>query len=162
MAGDEPSAVLCDRRVRRADARGYFAPDNPMARNRDVWQYLDGVAACNPEMKDEGCARRFLRNLYSAYTLKKADRADTILKELLEYFRTQYPGKQDPPIIQQLKGMCREWEVECLWGDYGWKCDNVPHLRLGFYTATCLRRNRLKNAIFFRLFSRWNALTRMW
>jgi glucosamine-6-phosphate deaminase len=114
---------------------GYFAPDNPMARNRDVWQYLDGVAACNPEMKDEGCARRFLRNLYSAYTLKKADRADTILKELLEYFRTQYPGKQDPPIIQQLKGMCREWEVECLWGYYGWKCDNVTHLRLGFYTG---------------------------
>ena len=114
---------------------GYFAPDNMMARNRDVWQYLDGVAACNPEMKDEGCARRFLRNIHATYGAKKANQAETLLDELLDYFRTQYPGKQDPQIIQQLKGMCREWEAECLWGYYGWKCDNVTHLRLGFYTG---------------------------
>lgn len=114
---------------------GYFEPDNRMARNRDVWQYLDGVAAGNAEMKDEGCARRFLRNLYAVYGQKKSDKIEKIIDDLLDYFRTQYPGKQDPPAIQQLKGMCREWEVECLWGYYGWNCDNVMHLRLGFYTG---------------------------
>ncbi|HDS85515.1 MAG TPA: glucosamine-6-phosphate deaminase [Phycisphaerales bacterium] len=114
---------------------GYFDPDNRMARNRDVWQYLDGVAAGNAEMKDEGCARRFLRNLYAVYGQKKTDKIEKVLDDLLDYFRTQYPGKQDPPAIQQLKGMCREWEVECLWGYYGWNCDNVMHLRLGFYTG---------------------------
>lgn len=114
---------------------GYFDPDNRMARNRDVWQYLDGVAADNPEMKDEGCARRFLRNVYAVYGQKKHDKVTKTLEALLDYFRTQYPGKQDPKPIQQLKGMCREWEVECLWGYYGWNCDNVIHLRLGFYTG---------------------------
>lgn len=112
----------------------YFDPTDLMARNRDVWQYLDGVAASSEGMKNEGCARRLLRNLYEIHGVR-ARRIESILNELLEYFRTQYPGKQDPKAIQQLKGMCREWEVECLWGYYGWKCDNVHHLRLGFYTG---------------------------
>ncbi len=115
--------------------QGYFDPADQMARNRDVWQYLDGVAASNPEMKDEGCARRLLRNLYDVYGIKTAKGVEKYLDELLDYFRTQYPGKTDPKDIQQLKGMCREWEAECLWGYYGWNCDNVSHLRLGFYTG---------------------------
>lgn len=114
---------------------GYFNPDDPMARNRDIWQYLDGVAAANPDMKDEGCARRFLRNVVELYGGKSLAMVRRQLQELQVYFENQYPGKQDPPKIRQLKGMCREWEVECLWGYYGWKCDNVRHLRLGFYTG---------------------------
>ena len=113
----------------------YFAPNDQMARNRDLWQYLDGVAASNQDMKDEGCARRFLRNLYEVYGVKTAKGVEKYLDELLDYFQTQYPGKHDPKDIQQLKGMCREWEAECLWGYCGWKCDNVSHLRLGFYTG---------------------------
>lgn len=113
----------------------YFDPRDRMARNRDVWQYLDGVAASNSEMKNEGCARRFLRNLYDVYGVKAIRGIEKSLSELLDYFQTQYPGKHDPRNIQQLKGMCREWEAECLWGYYGWNCENVSHLRLGFYTG---------------------------
>ena len=114
---------------------GYFDPADQVARNRDVWQYLDGVAAANQDMKDEGCARRFLRNLFEIYQVKTTKGIEKVLRDLLEYFQTQYPGKHDLHDIQQLKGMCREWEAECLWGYYGWNCDNVEHLRLGFYTG---------------------------
>lgn len=114
---------------------GYFDPHDRTARNRDVWQYLDGVAAANPDMKNEGCARRFLRNLFDVYGVKSFSGIEKVLADLLDYFRTQYPGKHDTRDIQQLKGMCREWEAECLWGYYGWNCDNVAHLRLGFYTG---------------------------
>ncbi len=113
----------------------YFDPDNLMARNRDVWQYLDGVAASNPDMKAEGCARRLLRNLHEVLGTRDLRRISKRLDELLVYFTTQYPGKHDPDDIKKLKGMCREWEAECLWGYYGWKCDNVIHARLGFYTG---------------------------
>ncbi|HOK95589.1 MAG TPA: hypothetical protein PK052_05135 [Anaerohalosphaeraceae bacterium] len=116
--------------------QGYFDPTNQMARNRDVWQYLDGVAASNADMKNEGCARRFLRNLFELYPVKSLSGIDKILTDLLEYFRTQYPGGLDPHHIQLLKGRCREWEAECLWGYYGWNCDAVSHLRLGFYTGS--------------------------
>ena len=114
---------------------GYFARGNQVARNRDVWQYLDGLAERNEHTKAQGCARRLLRNLVEifddSFTMNIGER----IEELKKYFINAYPGKRDPAYIQQLKGMCREWEVECLWGYYGWQCDNVHHLRLGFYTG---------------------------
>ncbi len=115
---------------------GYFNPLNQVCRNRDVWQYLDGVASNAQELKDEGCARRMLRNLFELYDESFGLNMQARLDELADYFRKQYPGKRDPSHIQRLKGMCREWEAQCLWGYYGWKCDNVHHLRLGFYKGT--------------------------
>jgi glucosamine-6-phosphate deaminase len=115
--------------------RGYFAPGNMMDRNRDVWQYLDGVAALDEYEKAEGCARRMLRNLIELFDASFLDNVDRRIGELGEYFALTYPGKKDPEYIQKLKGMCREWEAECLWGYYGWQCENVRHLRLSFYTG---------------------------
>jgi glucosamine-6-phosphate deaminase len=53
--------------------------------------------------------------------------------EMLNYFKTQYPGKKDLAFIQQLKGMTREWEADLLWGYFGFNCSSVIHSRLGFY-----------------------------
>lgn len=114
---------------------GYFAPTNDLGRNRDVWQYLDGVAAKRNRVKDEGTARRFLRNLIELYGEHEFPQVQKRLNVLEEYFDKQYPGKKDEEKIQRLKGMCREWEAECLWGYFGWDRSNVLHLRLGFYTG---------------------------
>lgn len=113
----------------------YFAPADETGRNRDVWQYLDGVAAENQEQRDEGSARRFLRNLSEVYGETDPGAIAKRIAKLEHYFQTAYPGKKDPKKIQRLKGMCREWEAECLWGYFGWNCANVRHLRLGFYTG---------------------------
>lgn len=117
-------------------AEGYFDPEDIDARNRDVWQYLDGIAAKDRAMAAEGAARRFARNLVAVF----GDAAEPAvlgarLEKLEAYFDGHYPGQKDDPEIQQLKGMCREWEAECLWGYLGWDCYNVKHLRLGFYTG---------------------------
>jgi glucosamine-6-phosphate deaminase len=114
---------------------GYFDPRNTIGKNRDVWQYLDGVAAHSPVMKDEGRLRRLLRNLIFLYDETDIDRLKDRIDELINYFKTQYPGRKDLPHIQRLKGMCREWEADCLWGYFGWHSDSVHHLRLGFYTG---------------------------
>ncbi|MHC4700514.1 MAG: glucosamine-6-phosphate deaminase, partial [Planctomycetota bacterium] len=114
---------------------GYFARSNATDRNRDVWEYLDGVAAKDEYHKAEGCARRMLRNLVELFDESFLSNMESRISELEDYFATVYPGKKDPDYIQKLKGMCREWEAECLWGYYGWKCQNVNHLRLGFYTG---------------------------
>ncbi len=114
-------------------SEGYFEPGNEMGRNRDVWQYLDGVASKRQSLKDEGVARRLLRNLIFIYDERDLDQIRERIEELINYFETQYPGKKDLPHIQQLKGMCREWEADCLWGYFGWNTDSVFHLRLGFY-----------------------------
>jgi len=129
----------------------YFDPSSRTERNRDVWQYLDGVAAADPAQQEEGEMRRLTRDLIeideqagrreagrreaggretgSSLANRLARRAE----ELQEYFRSRYPGQRDVPAMQRLKGMCREWESDCLWGYFGWNADSVHHLRLGFY-----------------------------
>ena len=114
-------------------AEGYFNPKNTIGRNRDVWQYLDGVAANSETLKDEGKLRRLLSNIIFIYHDKSLEALEERIKELVQYFKSQYPGKKDTENIQRLKGMCREWEADCLWGYFGWNSDNVLHLRLGFY-----------------------------
>ncbi|HON93274.1 MAG TPA: hypothetical protein PKZ07_17020 [Sedimentisphaerales bacterium] len=115
--------------------QNYFSRGNEIDRNRDVWQYLDGVAAHDEDDKAEGCARRMLRNLVELIDLDSLESVTRCVAELEEYFASAYPGKKDPERIQRLKGMCREWEAECVWGYYGWQCQNVRHLRLSFYTG---------------------------
>lgn len=113
----------------------YFDPENEIGRNRDIWQYLDGVAANDDDMKSEGISRRMLRNLINILEEEDFDNLKNRIQELMHYFQTQYPGKKDPAHIQKLKGLSREWEAECLWGYLGWDCRYVKHLRLGFYTG---------------------------
>jgi glucosamine-6-phosphate deaminase len=116
-------------------AENYFDRGNIIGKNRDVWQYLDGVAADSASMKEEGRLRRCLRNLIELYEEDDIVQLGDRINELINYFRTQYPGRKDLPHIQRLKGMCREWEGDCLWGYFGWHSDSVYHLRLGFYTG---------------------------
>ncbi|MGQ9615046.1 MAG: glucosamine-6-phosphate deaminase [Spirochaetota bacterium] len=114
---------------------GYFNPDNIVGRNRDVWQYLDGVAAGSEVMKREGRLRRLLRDCIFVYDETDPEQLKDRVDELINYFSTQYPGRKDLPHIQRLKGMCREWEGDCLWGYFGWHSGSIHHLRLAFYTG---------------------------
>ncbi len=111
----------------------YFDPEDFVFLNRDVCQYLDGVAADSRSLKDDGELRRLLRNMVDIYDEKDIKILKDRIDELINYFETQYPGKKDLDYIQKLKGMCREWEADCLWGYFGWNSESVRHPRLGFY-----------------------------
>jgi glucosamine-6-phosphate deaminase len=128
-------AFLETQEFRDLMAEGYFQPGNEIDRNRDVWQFLDGVASDNVYMRNEGIARRTIRDLVELYEVSDTPGLKQRLRALKDYFETQYPGRKDPADIQQLKGMTREYEAECIWGYFGWNCSNVSHLRLGFYTG---------------------------
>ncbi|MCK5145354.1 glucosamine-6-phosphate deaminase [bacterium] len=111
----------------------YFSTSSINHRNRDVWQYLDGVAADDNHMKQEGQARRLYRILMETFEEHDPDNLEDRISELLNYFRTQYAGKKDLVHIQRIKGMMREWEADCLWGYMGFDTSTIHHLRLGFY-----------------------------
>lgn len=111
----------------------YFQPKNPVFRNRDVYQYLDGLAANDSFMMREGEARRFLRCLSELYGEESSDELHSRLDLLTGYFEKQYPGKRDTADVQKLKGMVREWEADVLWGYFGFQAESVIHSRLGFY-----------------------------
>ena len=118
---------------RELDKLNYFDPANLLGRNRDVFLYLDGVAASSDYIKEEAVSRRTLRNMIEIFEEDSFDNLSNRADEILNYFRTQYPGKKDLPFIQQLKGMTREWEADVLWGYFGFTCESVIHSRLGFY-----------------------------
>merc|ERR1719356_2321537 len=107
-------------------------------RRRDVWKFLDGVAASDNELRDEGAARRFIFNLHDIFgDIAEPDGKALAarLAVLRNYFQGQYAGQKDSQPVQTLKGSCREFEAECVWGFIGWQIPNISHLRLGFYTA---------------------------
>jgi glucosamine-6-phosphate deaminase len=114
---------------------GYFNLTDIRYKNRDLWRYLDGVAANDPLICADGASRRLLRCLTEVFDETDLSNLKDRIDELLHYFQSEYPGKKDLPHIQRIKGMCREWEAECLWGYFGWNCESVMHLRLGFYTG---------------------------
>src|SRR5678816_1166729 len=116
-------------------ASGYFDPSNATHRNADVWHYLDGVAADSRAVQDDAEMRRLYRNLFELHSTMDRAVVRIHIDKLIHYFESSYPGMRDSAEVQRLKGMCREWEAECLWGYFGWKDDSVRHLRLGFYTG---------------------------
>ncbi len=111
----------------------YFDPSNHATRDMDTSHFLQGAARHREEQKDEAISRRMLRNLIELYEDDNISNLSQRLKELQNYFRTQYPGKKDIPLVQMLKGRMREFESDRKWAYYGFKGDNVRHLRLGFY-----------------------------
>jgi glucosamine-6-phosphate deaminase len=111
----------------------YFNKKNIDGKNRDVMHYLDGVAGHSRTLKNEALARRLLRNIMEIYDEDSLVYIKDRVNELINYFKTQYPGKKDITYVQKLKGMQREFESEIFWGYYGFSVEDVSHLRLGFY-----------------------------
>jgi glucosamine-6-phosphate deaminase len=128
---------------KRLVTEGYFAVSDQAAdtidfRRRDVWKFLDGVAAADDELRDEGSARRFLANMCIIYGIQAIEDPAPLREKLVslkQYFFGQYAGQPDDVPVQILKGSCREFEAECVWGHIGWQLPNISHLRLGFYTS---------------------------
>jgi len=112
---------------------GYFDADNRNGMNKDIHFYLDGIAGQNVKIKSEAESRRLLRNIIRIYEEKSLPQIKNRIRELINYFETQYPGKKDLEHIQKLKGSVREWEAELLWRYTGFASESVHHLRLGFY-----------------------------
>ena len=112
--------------------QGYFR-GRSSNRDWDVYHYLDGVASHSRTIKDEATSRRLLRILIYLYEEESIPHLKDRINELVDYFRTQYPGKKDLAHIQMIKGMIREWEADLLWAHIGFDSRSVEHLRLGFY-----------------------------
>ncbi|MBN1128365.1 MAG: hypothetical protein JXA71_05230, partial [Chitinispirillaceae bacterium] len=114
---------------------GYFTSGQSDRAMEDVYRYLDGSASRSPEKKDEAVVRRLLRNLVALYGTVDPESIRDRIDTLERYLTSQYPGAKDPPDIQKLKGMLREWEAELLWARFGIEASSIHALRLGFYSG---------------------------
>ena len=121
--------------------KGYFDPSFIEGKDRDVALYLDGIAAHSITLRKEAVSRRLVRNMIEIYEEDNPVYLQDRVEELINYFETQYPGKKDIQHVQKIKGMMREWEVEILWGYYGFSVEDISHLRLGFYQGDIFTEN---------------------
>ena len=101
--------------------------------DKDIYHYLDSVAAQDEEEKRRGVCHRVVRALISIWNIRNKDELRDTIYEVLASLKNSYDGSINPPKIQKLKGMIRELEEELVWAHYGVMIKNVHHLRLGFY-----------------------------
>ena len=103
--------------------------------DKDVSHYLDKIAARDEQGKMRGICHRLTRAMVEIYSIKSERSLTEQLKKNIELLKSSYSGEKNPPDIQKLKGMLREFEEELVWAHYGVKVQNIEHLRLGFYTG---------------------------
>ena len=59
--------------------------------------------------------------------------------------KKSYDGEKNPPNIQKIKGMIREFEEELVWAHYGVSVEDIMHSRLGFYKGDIFTEQPEKN-----------------
>ena len=103
--------------------------------DKDVSHYLDKVADKDEAGKHRGVCHRIVRAMVDIYKLKSKDELIGQIQKNIDLINESYNGEKNPPDIQRLKGMLREFEEELVWAHYGVPVKNIEHLRLGFYTG---------------------------
>ncbi len=103
--------------------------------DKDVSHYLDKIAAKDEPGKLRGVCHRIIRVMVDVYNLKSRKELTNQIEKNIELLKSSYSGEKNPPDIQKLKGMIREFEEELVWAHYGVKVQDIQHLRLGFYTG---------------------------
>jgi glucosamine-6-phosphate deaminase len=103
--------------------------------DKDVYHFLTKVASGEPAERKRGLSHRLVRAIVDIWTVKSKDELRDTINSILATLRTSYDGQKNPPKIQKLKGMVREFEEELVWAHFGVQVKNVHHLRLGFYTG---------------------------
>lgn len=101
--------------------------------DKDVYHYLDSIAANDDYEKRRGVCHRCVRAIVSIWGVKSKTELIAVINDLLDTLKSSYDGGKNPPGMQKLKGMIRELEEELVWAHYGIQVANVHHLRLGFY-----------------------------
>ncbi len=103
--------------------------------DKDVNHYLNKVASNDDNGKLRGLCHRITRSLVEIYDINSIDELKETIKSNIELIENSYDGEKNPPHIQRLKGMLREFEEELVWAHYGVQVKDIEHMRLGFYSG---------------------------
>ena len=131
----EAKKLLENGGIRMVGDPGFFESGYKKERENDVYNYLVKTASGNPMEKNSAIAHRIVRSLVEVYGLNSFKELIEKINEIQDLLGNSYDGEKNPPEIQLLKGMIREFEEEIVWGSFGVRIKNVFHHRLGFYTG---------------------------
>ncbi len=129
----DTKALLCQGKIEMIEYPDFFEKGYKFKWDKDVYHYLDNIAAQNEEEKRRGVCHRLVRALVDIWGVNNRAELEAVIEEILVSLENTYAGGKNPSRIQKLKGMIRELEEELVWAHYGTMVKNVHHLRLGFY-----------------------------
>ncbi len=101
--------------------------------DKDVYHYVTSLAADDKYQMNRGLCHRVIRALTDIYNVKDENDLRDKINEVLSILKNSYDGEKNPPTVQKLKGMIREFEEELVWAHYGVPVKDITHNRLGFY-----------------------------
>ncbi|NLF42082.1 MAG: glucosamine-6-phosphate isomerase, partial [Bacteroidales bacterium] len=130
---NETKAFLDKGLIQMVDYPDFFDQGYKYKSDKDVYHYLTKVAAGHQSERRRGVCHRIVRSLVEIYSVKDKEHLRDVINEALVILNKSYDGEKNPPAIQKLKGMIREFEEELVWAHYGVQVRNVHHARLGFY-----------------------------
>ena len=125
--------LLNQGKIEMIDFPDFFKDGYKYKWDKDIYHYLDSIAAQSEEEKRRGVCHRIVRALVTIWKVKNQDELREAIYEVLTILKNSYDGGINPPKVQKLKGMIREFEEELVWAHYGIMVKNVHHLHLGFY-----------------------------
>ncbi|MBV5315948.1 MAG: PIG-L family deacetylase [Prolixibacteraceae bacterium] len=129
----ETLGLISDRKIEMIYFPDFFDEGYKGKWDKDIYHYLDSVAANNQAEKRRGVCHRLVRSIVQVWEVKNEQQLISTIIEILDTLKNSYDGSKNPPKIQKLKGMLREMEEELVWAHFGVPVKNVHHLRLGFY-----------------------------
>lgn len=121
--------------IQMTDYPDFFEKGYKYKRDKDVYHYLIKVASGQPEERRRGLSHRMVRNMVEIWDIQSKHQLRNRINDVMSIIRNSYDGEKNPPLIQTLKGMIREFEEELVWASFGTTSDMIHHLRLGFYTG---------------------------
>ncbi len=129
----DTKALLDKEDIQMVKFADFFESGYKFKWDKDIYHYVTNLAADDKYQQKRGLCHRIVRALTEIYAVKdEADLRDKI-NEVLTILKNSYDGEKNPPAIQKLKGMIREFEEELVWAHYGVPVKDITHNRLGFY-----------------------------
>ncbi len=127
--------LLDQNRIQMVDFPDFFESGYKHKWDKDVYHFLLNVASEEELERVRGLCHRTVRAIVQIWSIKNKEELRNTINAILANIRESYDGQKNPPNIQKLKGMIREFEEELVWAHSGVQVKNVRHLRLGFYTG---------------------------
>ncbi len=127
--------LLDEDRIQMINFPDFFESGYKYKWDKDVYHFLLNVASEEPLERVRGLCHRVIRSIVSIWDINSSEELRNTINAILANIRESYDGQKNPPNIQKLKGMIREFEEELVWAHSGVQVKNVRHLRLGFYTG---------------------------
>ena len=128
-------------RIEMISYSNFFETGYRLKQDKDIYSYLNSLASGSESRMMRSLCHRIVRGFVEIYSAAAREELSESIRKVIGIISSSYDGEKDPPDIQKLKGMIREFEEELVWAHSGVQVENIHHMRLGFYQGDIFTEN---------------------